>query len=420
MRSLRTIISKNSNLILAIFLVVSFALHLFRLWYPDTYYFDEVYHAFTAEAYAKNDPRGYEWWNSAPEGFAYEWLHPPLAKLFQAGSIKILGDHPFSWRFPGAIFGTLTGLLLYAVGRNIFKSKTIGFLSLFLWTFDGLAFTSSRITMNDIYLAFWILLAFYLFLAKKSVWVVGLVLGLAVSTKWPGVFAAATLFLLWFRREIARFRPSSFLTGFFAFFIVPSLIYLFSYSQFFLQGHTFDQFKELHKQIWWYQTNLKATHPYQSTPYEWIFMLRPLYSFTQNYGDKVANMYLMGNPFVFWGGILAVFYTIIYLMQKKIKKRLNSTQASLAALLFGYLGMFIPWVAAPRIMFIYHYVPALPFLFLVLAWFLNELIKEKKRIIVVGYLLLVFFSFAYFYPHWTGLPVPSFFDMQYYWLPSWR
>src|SRR3989344_8746891 len=85
-------------------------LRLFRLWFPDTYYFDEVYHAFTAQAYAVGDPRGYEWWNSAPQGFAYEWLHPPLAKLIQAVSIVLLGDTPFAWRLPGAIFGTGIGV----------------------------------------------------------------------------------------------------------------------------------------------------------------------------------------------------------------------------------------------------------------------------------------------------------------------
>lgn len=413
--------NRGLNLAFVALVVVTFFLRLYKLDFPDTYYFDEVYHAFTAQAYAQNDPRGYEWWNTAPEGFAYEWLHPPVAKLFQAASIKLFGDTPLFWRFPGILFGTGVGVLLYLIGERVFKSKPMGLIAFFLWSFDGLSFTSSRITMNDICLAFWITLVFYLYFIKKPAWLLGLVLGLAVSTKWPGVFAIGMISLLWLRRETTEgLRIRSLLAGFASFSFLPAIVYLLSYSQFFLQGHTIDQFKELHQQIWWYQTNLDATHPYQSTPLEWAFLLRPLYAFTRDYADKISNIYLMGNPLVHWGGLVAVFFAILILAKERIKRRLSGERLALAVVLLGYFGMFVPWVFSPRIMFVYHYVPSLPFLFLVSAWVLNNLIKDKKRTIMFGYLLLVLIVFIYFYPHWSGMPVPDSFDKQYYWLPGWR
>ena len=91
-------------------LIILFFASLTRFWnlgYPKNYIFDEVYHAFTAQAYAQNDPRGYEWWHQSPvKGTAYEWLHPPLSKLLMAVSISVFGNNSFGWRFTPAIFGS--------------------------------------------------------------------------------------------------------------------------------------------------------------------------------------------------------------------------------------------------------------------------------------------------------------------------
>ncbi len=391
-----------------------------RLDVPDTYYFDEVYHAFTAQAYSQNDPRGYEWWHTAPQGFAYEWLHPPLAKLIQAGSIWIFGDKPFWWRFPGVIFGTATGVLLYALGKRFF-GRVVGLFALIFWTFDGLSFTASRITMNDIFLTFWVVLAFYLFLSKKPAWQIAFVAGLALATKWSGFFAVGILAVLWIVLRVKdKGSLREIIKGSVAFLVIPPLVYVVSYTQFFLQGHTLAQFYELHQQIWWYQNNLTATHPYSSVPLEWLFMMRPLYAFTQSVDDKVANIYLMGNPFLFWGGLAASIWVFANLMIKRLKHRLEGEDITLGIILLGYLGMFIPWAFSPRIMFFYHYLPALPFMFLLLAWVLGRMWESGNRLLVIGYLSLVLLVFIFYYPHWSAFPVPQSIDKFYYWFSSWR
>jgi len=80
-------------------IIFAFAFRVFRLSIPTNYIFDEVYHVPTLRAYSQNNPAGYEWWQTAPEpNTAYDWLHPPLAKLIQAASVKILGDNSFAWR----------------------------------------------------------------------------------------------------------------------------------------------------------------------------------------------------------------------------------------------------------------------------------------------------------------------------------
>jgi dolichyl-phosphate-mannose--protein O-mannosyl transferase len=45
---------------------------------------------------------------------------------------------------------------------------------------------------------------------------------------------------------------------------------------------------------------------------------------------------------------------------------------------------------------------------------------QKRKKLVIGYLVLVVLVFMFFYPHWTGIFVPKWFDELYYWLPSWK
>src|SRR3990167_10883141 len=99
--------SKKVLIFITLITAFSLFLRLFRVTDPPRYYFDEVYHAVSAKAYAENNREAYDPFSKAPkEGTAYDWLHPPLAKLIQAGSIKFLGDKSIGWRLPSLIFGT--------------------------------------------------------------------------------------------------------------------------------------------------------------------------------------------------------------------------------------------------------------------------------------------------------------------------
>ena len=91
-------------------------------------------------------------------------------------------------------------------------------------------------------------------------------------------------------------------------------------------------------------------------------------------------------------------------------------------LVVGYFSMFLPWTFSPRIMFLYHYLPSVPFLCLLLAYGLNQVrrISRIGRIGVNIYLILVVIGFVYFYPQWAALPLPQKWVDQYYWLPSWK
>src|SRR5579884_1886190 len=88
-------IPRNILIAILIFAAVS---RLYNIWYPNSYVFDEVYHAFTAKEYVLNNKAAWEYWTTPPPGVAYEWTHPPLAKEIMALSMIIF--HTFnSWAY---------------------------------------------------------------------------------------------------------------------------------------------------------------------------------------------------------------------------------------------------------------------------------------------------------------------------------
>ena len=391
---------KTRKLILLVILLFSLGTRLYGLNYPQKEYFDEVYHAFTAKEMLHGNVASWEWWNTPPEGFAYEWTHPPLAKLFMWGSMALFGESSFSWRLPGAILGTGVVFLIYLIAKKIFKDEILALISAGFFSLDGLALTMSRIGMNDTYLLFFSLLAIYFFLRNKD-FLSSVSFGLAISSKWSALWVVPILFVIWLSRK------KKFDLKILWFLIIPPLVYLASYIPMFLTGHSLDIFWGMQKQMWWYHTRLEATHPYTSLWWTWPLNVRPVYLFTTDeVGGFVSRIYNLGNPIVFWFGLVSVISSFVYSLINKNK--------NLALVVFSYLVFFVPWAASPRIMFFYHYLPTLPFLSIATGYVLR---KEKRLIIPVFSIALL--VFIYFYPHWTGIQIPTWLDESYYWFTSW-
>ena len=115
----------------------------------------------------------------------------------------------------------------------------------------------------------------------------------------------------------------------------------------------------------------------------------------------------MGNPLVFWFGLSSVIISAVFAFVERNKK--------LGLIVFSYLIFFVPWAASPRIMFLYHYLPSLPFLAIATGYVLRRNPKLIAYFLVPSALL-----FVYFYPHWAGLQIPLWLDRSYYWIGSWR
>lgn len=388
----------------ALIAILGFALitRIFKLGSPPAMYFDEVYHAFTAQTMMGADRiKAWEWWNTPPEGFAYEWTHPPLAKLGMVLGMSIFGQNSFGWRIPGVLLGVGSVFLVYLIAKKVFNDEAVGLLSAGVFSLDGLPLVSSRIGMNDSYFLFFTLLSIYFFMKKKDFFS-ALTYGLALSSKWSALWAAPIIFILWLKRK------KKFKLSLLWFLLLPFTIYLLTYLPMFFTGHDLNIWWGMQKQMWWYHTGLDATHAYSSPWWTWPFLIRPVYLFTSDeINGFVSRIYMMGSPFVFWSGIASVVMSAMYAFYEKEKK--------IGFIIFSYLIFFAPWAASPRIMFFYHYLPSIPFLAIAIGYVLR---RNSK--LILGYLFIGLLIFIYFYPHWAGLEVPLWLDKSYYWLSSWR
>ena len=398
---------------LGLILAFAFFTRLFNISYPPNFYFDEVYNAFTTLEFVKGNPAAYEWYHtSSMPGTAYGWTHPPLAKLIGSLGILVFGPNAFGWRIANVFIGTATVYLVYLISRDLLQTRRWALLAAAFASLDGLLLVQSRINMNDIVALFFILLSFWAFIkyqlqpTRFHLLRLGMFLGLLIATKWTGIYAVA-VFAVWIGlQNFTRLRlwPALFLT----FIFLPAVIYVLSYSQYFILGGTWANFIELQKQMWWYNVHLQATHTYQSDWWTWPLLIRPVWYFVDYQKDTLANIYAMGNPILWWLGIPGILYTLY--------SALKTRSWRLWLIITGYLAFWLPWARAPRIMFLYHYLPSVPFLCIALAHSLSKF----PRWVTLAASVLVLGSFIYFYPHWTAIHIPKSLANHYFWLPSWK
>src|SRR5258708_6454576 len=242
----------------------------------------------------------------------------------------------------------------------------------------------------------------------------GILCGLAMGSKWSGIYVLVAVWitesmrLLLERTKQKRARFLHLLRMCIFLGIIPILLYIGSYTHMFLQGKSLvctgnqveqgkcycsqdsslwvkalstalpsrkaqfealearggckrliSHFSELQSQIWGDQTNLKATHPYQSKPWQWIFDIRPVWQYvdySQSSQGIISNIYDVGNPLLFWIGLLSItIITLLFVLRKHA-----FFTWKIGFLLLAYFIVWAPWVFSPRIMFFYHYAPAVP------------------------------------------------------------
>lgn len=179
--------------------------------YPNYFngmYFDELYHGRTALEHINNMS-------------VYEWTHPPLGKLIIALGILIFGMKPFGWRVMGTLFGIFMVPIMYCFGKRLLKRSELALFSTFLFTFDFMHFTQTRIATVDVYGVFFILLMTYFmyeFISMdigdsvksmmKPLALSGIFFGLGCASKWICLYTGAGLALMFFVKLVIMGRKS--------------------------------------------------------------------------------------------------------------------------------------------------------------------------------------------------------------------
>lgn len=277
----------------------------------------------------------------------------------------------------------------------------------------------------------------------------GIAFGLAMSVKWSGLYVLAVFGIFVFLRELSarwstepRWIGSSVLTGGIPAFVnlvpiafltyVASWIGWFTHSQ--AWGHTnrglVADWLDYHRQIFVFHTNLDATHPYMANPWGWLLQLRPTSFYYQEVpGDCgssrcIAAVNSLGNPILWWVGFVA-FFLIIIAAFGFLDWR--------AGLIFtGYMATWLPWlVYSNRTIFTFYTVVISPFMIMAVIYLLGLLMgawritKDKnwtgrynlvpalsqvsrgEFITALMILVFIFSAAVFFFPIWTGMPMPE-------------
>ncbi len=402
--------------------------------YLNSTYFDEIYHARTA----------YEHLHALN---TYEWTHPPLGKVLMMVGIQIFGMTPFGWRFMGALVGVLMLPLMYLLAKQLTHDSRLAFVAMCLMALDSMHFTQTRIATIDSYAVFWIMLM-YLFMFRycQMSWnreslgktlvplgLCGVTMGVAWATKWVGLYASAGLAILFFWTVFRRLRELKYLqdtaqslrslvvTLLFCvlfFIVIPALIYYFSYFWMLraegvrgfgdmLSGERVRRVVELQKSIYGYHAGLGGdTHYFRSPWYQWPVIWWPMWYYSgADYMPEgmVSSISCMGNPAVWWFGLIALLFVIVWIC---LSRRAPGRYVMVAV---GFASQFLPWVLVPRSTFIYHYFASVPFIILASALLLEAIRKKSEQAfhVTAGALLGVsLMLFAAFYPLESGLPCP--------------
>ncbi|MFB4313086.1 dolichyl-phosphate-mannose--protein mannosyltransferase [Actinomadura sp. 21ATH] len=464
-----------------------------RLGVPKAVVFDETYYAKDALALLKfgwehntvkdadklliANPDAHIWANG-PSFVA----HPPFGKWMIAIGEFLFGATPFGWRFTAALCGTLSVLILCRVARRMTGSTLLGCAAGLLLALDGLQFVTSRAALLDIFVMFWILAGFACLVADRDRarrqladrigsdapsafgpmvlhgwrFGAGICLGLAVATKWTGLFYVAAfgiMVVFWdfgarraagVRRPLAGAVLLDALPAFGQLVLIGAGTYLATWwGWIFRPGgwgrgevasfaplrpiEALPDLWRYHAEMLNFHTGLDSEHPYQSWPWDWPILRRPVaFFYTEPDGrlcgaERCSREILgIGTPALWWGGLIALVMTaVLWLVLRDWRA---------GAIVLGFLAGWLSWFPSAfsdRTMFLFYATPMLPFMVLAIVLVLGYLIgpargasvpraaldgtlmKEPAAVAprrVAGaaaagaFVLVVLANFAYFYP----------------------
>ncbi|CAN5512225.1 phospholipid carrier-dependent glycosyltransferase [soil metagenome] len=409
--------------------VVAAALRLFRLGRPAQLIFDEVYYAKDACWYVKAAE------TLCGTGGEQTAVHPPLGKWLIGAGIELFGYDPFGRRVAAVAAGTLTIALTYVLGRRLLGSTMGALIGAGLLALDPLHFVQSRVAMLDVFVT-GLGVAVFLFLvldrqAERRPWRpwlagAGAAAGASLATKWSGalvVVAAPVMVLIWdagaarSRGERSPLAATLRRDGpVVALWLValPAAVYAVGYigrldgalvAAPWEQGTWLRALVERQLFMFDFHSNLSDTHAYQSPPWSWPLLKRPVsYYFEVTGSGDYKEVLATGSPLVWWSSLLALGAAAWSWLRWRDPDRPEGV------ILAGFAWSYAPWflLAGDRsAVFLFYLLPALPFMCLALALVAVRASRTSGGAAVVGsFCVVAALLFAFYFPLLSGTALP--------------
>jgi dolichyl-phosphate-mannose-protein mannosyltransferase len=415
----------------------SLLLRLFNIASIKTFIFDEVYYV--------DGARDLLAYGVEVDGSAAEFVvHPPVGKWMIASGIKLFGDNPLGWRIATAVAGSLMILLIAAIVHRLFYSPFLTIIASVLMAVDGLALVHSRTALLDNFLALFTLIATYFFIRKSYYWS-GLFLGLAIGTKWSGLYFLALFGVITLYRAFTFFDGKNLikqsLRVITAFGFIPVATYLASWSGWFLSdrgwkrdssGNPFVALKNYHEEILGFHRNLSTPHNYEANPWSWLIQGRPTSFFYETPSGCGADscsqeVLALGTPLLWWSATIALA-VVIGLWIRSIALRRVDPVATI--IITGMAAGYLPWFFfQDRTVFGFYSIIFQPFMVLALVYcaqlFLSHQRRKSERsyqlgeIGIIALVAIIAINFIYFLPLYTGELIAYQDWLNRMWFPSW-
>ncbi len=453
--------------------IISVMLRFWGLGRFNELVFDEVYYAKFANNYLTNT----KFFNS----------HPPLSQYLIAIGIWI-GDRlpigqdttntltgslhsTFSYRWMNALFGSLIPLLVAGLAYQLSQKTSYAFLAALFISLDGLFLIDSRYALNNIFLIFFGLLGQLLVLmtinkprrySRFLLAGAGISFGASIACKWNGLSFLIGIYLLIIGAEIwqvvrpDRSEPDNLISLFdrlvqirkveivLSLVIFPIVTYSLLWIPHLIQN-PIPNFIDVQLAILNYHKevgNDTGIHPYCANWYTWPLLMRPLaYYFKEYEPGYYYDVHGMGNPVLWWSAFAAVLgcgwlvIKNVWLITNKLTS-VRATLEPIPSLNLNYIGVpifivvnyaanLLPWVRVTRCLFIYHYMGAVLFAMMGLAWFVDLWLRSSSRLWQVAGLTTIFSvaaSFVFWLPIYLGLSIEksALFDRLWnFWIFNW-
>ncbi|HLP92271.1 MAG TPA: phospholipid carrier-dependent glycosyltransferase [Nostocaceae cyanobacterium] len=236
--------------------------------------------------------------------------------------------------------------------------------------------------------------------------------------------------------------------------IIPAMVYNLIWIPHLQLDRRFN-FVSVHEQILGFHLRLGGNspdiHPYCAAWYKWPLLTRPMayyYQTTLSFNDPlpvfgpplpsgtgkiIYDVHALGNPFLWWFGLAALIFLlellIVNLVVPGVEKQRFFISRNLSIntwialfLVINYVANLAPWVKVNRCVFIYHYMGAVVFTFIAIAWFVDQCFRSyynSLRSFGFAITSIIIVAFIFWIPIYLGLPLTQASYQLRMWFNSW-
>jgi dolichyl-phosphate-mannose--protein O-mannosyl transferase len=275
----------------------------------------------------------------------------------------------------------------------------------------------------------------------------GVCLGLACASKWDGIWFVPAFFALTLAWDVGARRAAGLTSGrstgdavravasrLATFTVLPLATYLATWTGWFATGSGYDRqwaaehgihtpviaqlvsLFEYHKAMLAFNTGLTTHHPYESKPWTWLLISRPVSYFwcpsngarSVCSGGRAQEVLAIGTPAIWWTSIITLLFCLGWWLARRDWRP--------GAVLLGVAAGWLPWfLFADRTQFYFYAVAFVPFLVLSITLCLGLVIGPARAsalrrttgaAVAGAYLLAVLLNFAYLYPILSAQIIP--------------